>query len=213
MKHKNSCKKRIAVISENREISMFFELEAKACGCSVQTFSAPPEDVSAFDLVVLDLAAGICFSQSDTCLIAALCVGERKSEAQRFDYVWEWPISVGTVREAYEGTTSIKAESVTTAEIKPTIYFLPEQENTVVYRNQTIGLTSSELLVLKLLADRRPEAVSRAELSALFEGTQGNLADVHICHLRKKLEAPFGVRLIETVRGKGYLLKAKIVYL
>ncbi len=213
MKHKNSCKKRIAVISANREISLFFELEATACGCPVQTFFAPPEDVSAFDLVVLDLTAGICFSQSDACQIAALCVGERKIEVQRFDYVWEWPISVETVKEAYEGTTSVKEETVVSSESNPTIYFLSEQENTVVYRNQTIALTSSECLVLNLLADRRPEAVSRAELSALFEGTQGNLADVHICHLRKKLEAPFGVRLIETVRGKGYLLKAKIVYL
>ncbi|MBO5937975.1 MAG: winged-helix domain-containing protein [Clostridia bacterium] len=213
MKHKNSCKKRIAVISPKREISMFFELEATACGCPVRVFSAPPEELSEFDLVVLDLAAGYCFSQSDTCRIVAVSADGKKPDQHRFDDVWEWPISIETVREAYEGTTSVKEETVASSESNPTIYFLPEQENTVVYRNQTIALTSSECLVLKLLADRFGEPISRTEISALFEGTQGNLADVHICHLRKKLEAPFGVRLIETVRGQGYCLKANAIYL
>ena len=74
-------------------------------------------------------------------------------------------------------------------------------------------MTHSEWLVLKLLSDRGGEPVERSELSLLFEGTQGNIADVHICHLRKKLETPFGIRLIETVRGKGYALKAKSIYL
>ena len=211
MKQNNTRKKRIAIISSAREISMFFELEAMVCGCPVQVFSAPPQELSEFDLVILDTSAGICFSQDESCKIAALCTGNKKIDRDRFDYVWEWPLSIETVREAYEGTVAIKQESTDTTK-ESTIYFLSE-EDTVVYRNQTIALTHSEWLVLKLLSDRGGELVGRSELSLLFEGTQGNIADVHICHLRKKLETPFGIRLIETVRGKGYALKAKTIYL
>lgn len=213
MKHRNSYKKRIAVISRNREISLFFELEAMACGCSARVFSEPPQDISGFDLVVIDLAAGYCFSQDDTCQIAAVCVGEKTVDMSRFDYVWNWPLSVETLREAYEGTVAAKELSSNLSSTQPTIYFLSKEKDTVVYRNQTIPLTHSEWLVLKLLSDHCGVPVDRAEISSLFEGTQGNLGDVHICHLRKKLESPFGIRLIETVRGKGYALKAKIVYL
>lgn len=213
MEYKNSYKKHIAVVSKHRELSMFFELEALACGCSVRVFTAPPQDISEFDFVVIDLEAGYCFSQNDTCQIAVVCRGKRTMDLHQFDYVWDWPVSIETVREAYEGAPLLKTSDCVTSSEKSKIYFLSEKEYSVVYRNQTIALTESEWLVLKLLAERPEKIVPREALSALFEGTQGNVADVHICHLRKKLEAPFGIRLIETVRGKGYLLKAKIVYL
>ena len=111
MKRSNTRKKRIAVISSTREISMFFELEAMACGCPVQVFSAPPQELSDFDLVILDISAGICFSQDESCEIAVLCTGNKKIDRERFDYIWEWPLSIETVREAYEGTVAIKRES------------------------------------------------------------------------------------------------------
>ena len=205
-------KKRIAIISPAQEISMFFELEAMACGCPVQTFFAPPQELSEFDLVILDTSAGICFSQDESCKIAALCTGTKKIDRDRFDYVWEWPLAVETVRDAYEGAVAIREVTKEAPKDAP-MYFLSDEEDTVIYRNQTIALTHSEWLVLKLLAEQNGMPVSRAKLSALFEGTQGNLADVHICHLRKKLESPFGIRLIETVRGQGYLLKPKAIYL
>ena len=213
METKKSYKKHIAVVSKHREISMFFELEALACGCSVRVFTAPPQDISEFDFVVVDLDTGYCFSQNDMCQIAAVCRGKKTMDMRHFDYVWDWPLSIETVREAYDGGALVKNSDAVIPSEKSTIYLLPEKDHTIVYRNQTIGLTESEWIVLKLLADRFGATVSREELSTLFEGTKGNVADVHICHLRKKLEAPFGIRLIETVRGKGYVLKAKIVYL
>lgn len=206
-------KKRIAVISSNSDIVSFFELEAMACGCPVQVLSSPPQELSKFDFVVLDLASGYCFSEDGTCQIAAVYVDQSPSEQNAFDYVWEWPVSIQTVREAYEGTVSTRESFDNDSSSKNTIYFLSDKTYTVVYLNQTISLTQSEWLVLDLLAKAGGQMVDRAAISDLFAGTKANLADVHICHLRKKLEAPFGIRLIETVRGNGYTLKAKIVYL
>lgn len=206
-------KKRIAVISSDHDVALFFELEAMACGCSVRVFSSPPQELSEFDFVVLDLTAGYCFAEEGSCQIAAVCKDGCKTQHLSFDYVWEWPVSVQTVREAYEDTVASNEVLVASSSQNNTIYFLSDSTYTVVYRNQTISLTQSEWLVLDLLAKAGGQIVDRAEISDLFAGTKGNLADVHICHLRKKLEAPFGIRLIETVRGNGYTLKAKIVYL
>ena len=36
---------------------------------------------------------------------------------------------------------------------------------------------------------------------------QGNMGDVYICFLRKKIEGKLGLKLIYTVRGTGYVLK------
>jgi len=216
MKDRIVRKKRIAVISANAEMASFFEWEAMACGCLVQVFSSPPQELSEFDFIVLDVAAGYCFVEEETCQIAAVSSQGNKVATHRFDYVWEWPLSVETVREAYEGIEGIvdfKEVTVTDSSQKNTLYFSFDQPDTVVYRNQMISLTHSEWMVLRLLAEHSEQSVGREELSQLFEETGGNLVDVHICHLRKKLEAPFGIRLIETVRGKGYTLKAKIVYL
>jgi two-component system OmpR family response regulator len=35
-----------------------------------------------------------------------------------------------------------------------------------------------------------------------------NVVDVYVKYLREKIDRPFGVRSIETVRGAGYRLKA-----
>jgi two-component system response regulator MprA len=37
--------------------------------------------------------------------------------------------------------------------------------------------------------------------------TETNALEVHIGHLRQKLESPGGTRLIQTIRGIGYALR------
>jgi len=38
------------------------------------------------------------------------------------------------------------------------------------------------------------------------DATTDNLIDVHIARLRRKLDDPFGVKLLKTVRGVGFVL-------
>jgi two-component system, OmpR family, response regulator len=75
-----------------------------------------------------------------------------------------------------------------------------------------VELTAREFDVLEVLARNANRLVSRAQLldAVWKEGYQGspNIADVYIGYLRKKLERPRGRRLIRTVRGKGFMLKA-----
>ncbi|WP_211827792.1 response regulator transcription factor [Kistimonas asteriae] len=77
---------------------------------------------------------------------------------------------------------------------------------------RTIDLQPREFLLLRYLMEHAGQVVTR---TLLFEevwhyhfdpGT--NVIDVHIARLRRKLEAEHESRLLHTVRGVGYTLKA-----
>ena len=71
---------------------------------------------------------------------------------------------------------------------------------------ESVSLTPKELVVAECLISHRGSAVSREELASLLGETASNKADVYVCYLRKKLERLTSVKLIRTVRNKGYLL-------
>ena len=89
------------------------------------------------------------------------------------------------------------------------LFFSDFEKKTVMLRDKIISLTEGEWRVLACLAKRHGEPVSRAELSLLFGAEKGNISDVYICRLRKKLEEPLGIKIINTVREKGYALSIK----
>jgi DNA-binding response OmpR family regulator len=68
-------------------------------------------------------------------------------------------------------------------------------------------LSDNEYKVLSVLCENRGEAVPREEICSLLGVTDGNMGDVYICHLRRKIDNKLGLKLIYTVRGKGYMLK------
>jgi two-component system, OmpR family, response regulator len=81
---------------------------------------------------------------------------------------------------------------------------------TVTRSGRLIPLTAREFAVLEFLVRHRGEVVTRSALidhvwDRNYEGS-GNVVDVYVAYLRRKLEAPFGKPLIRTVRGAGYVL-------
>lgn len=74
-----------------------------------------------------------------------------------------------------------------------------------------VELLPRELLLLEYLVQRPGRAVTRA---MIFEEVWGyrydqrtNVIDVHITRLRRKIERPGTVPLIETIRGIGYVFR------
>ena len=88
---------------------------------------------------------------------------------------------------------------------------LNSQTREVWLDDDPIGLTSIEFDILDLLARSSGRIVSRDELTAALyqrESTPYERSlDVHMSHLRKKLERG-GRSLIRTVRGVGYLFSS-----
>ncbi|GAA4282983.1 response regulator transcription factor [Brevibacterium daeguense] len=81
-----------------------------------------------------------------------------------------------------------------------------------VHRGDTpIQLTAKEFLVLQFLARRADEVVSKTEImdnvwDTAYEGSE-NIVEVYIGYLRKKIDVPFGLTTLTTVRGMGYRLQ------
>jgi two-component system, OmpR family, copper resistance phosphate regulon response regulator CusR len=74
-----------------------------------------------------------------------------------------------------------------------------------------IDLTAKEFLLLTLLARRAGEVLSRTLIAEMvwdmnFD-SDTNVVDVNVRRLRSKVDDPFSVKLIRTVRGAGYVLE------
>jgi two-component system copper resistance phosphate regulon response regulator CusR len=75
-----------------------------------------------------------------------------------------------------------------------------------------LDLTAKEFLLLILLARRAGEVLSRTLIAELvwdmnFD-SDTNVVDVNVRRLRSKMDDPFPVKLIRTIRGAGYVLEA-----
>ena len=68
-----------------------------------------------------------------------------------------------------------------------------------------ISLSPKEYAVFRLLREHRGTPVSKERISQEIGESSANKAEVYICMLRRKLERG-DVRLIKTIRGKGYCL-------
>jgi DNA-binding response OmpR family regulator len=87
---------------------------------------------------------------------------------------------------------------------------LDPRSHRVARRGLTINLTPKEYAILEVLMRHAGEVVTRARLGErVWESEQDsltNLVDVHVSHLRRKVDGPGGAPLIHTIRGRGYLV-------
>jgi DNA-binding response OmpR family regulator len=88
---------------------------------------------------------------------------------------------------------------------------LDPASHTVTRAGAPVSLTATEYRVLEFLLRRAGHAVSR---SAIIEGVWGfeedieaNTVDAFIRHLREKIDSEHQRKLIQTVRGYGYILR------
>ena len=76
-----------------------------------------------------------------------------------------------------------------------------------------LDLTSKEFLLLSLLARRSGEVLSRTLIAEsvwdMNFDSDTNVVDVNVRRLRSKVDDPFALKLIHTVRGAGYVLEAE----
>ncbi len=79
---------------------------------------------------------------------------------------------------------------------------------------QRLDLTSKEFLLLTLLARRAGEVLSRTLIAEsvwdMNFDSDTNVVDVNVRRLRSKMDDPFSVKLIHTVRGAGYVFEAEL---
>jgi len=81
----------------------------------------------------------------------------------------------------------------------------------VTRAGQRLDLTAKEFCLLSLLARRAGEVLSRTLIAeAVWDmnfDSDTNVVDVSVRRLRSKVDDPFPLKLIHTVRGAGYVLE------
>ncbi|MFI8689801.1 heavy metal response regulator transcription factor [Stutzerimonas kunmingensis] len=78
-------------------------------------------------------------------------------------------------------------------------------------QGERISLTNKEFALLHLLLSRQCEVLSRAQIASqvwqMNFDSDTNVVDVAIRRLRAKVDDPYPLKLIHTVRGMGYVLE------
>ena len=88
---------------------------------------------------------------------------------------------------------------------------LSSKKHQVTYAGEEITLTNREFMMLQTLLENKDIVLSRDTLLERVCGFnyvgETNVVDVYIRHLRSKIDEVYGVQIIETVRGVGYVIK------
>jgi two-component system, OmpR family, copper resistance phosphate regulon response regulator CusR len=86
------------------------------------------------------------------------------------------------------------------------------QRHKATRADTALNLTAKEFLLLAHLVRSAGQVVSRGEIAEqvwdINFATNTNVVDVMVRRLRAKVDDPFPTKLIHTVRGAGYVLKA-----
>lgn len=81
----------------------------------------------------------------------------------------------------------------------------------VTRSGQRIDLTAKEFCLLELLLRRRGEVLSRSLIASqvwdMNFDSDTNVIDVAVRRLRAKVDEPFDLKLIRTIRGMGYVIE------
>ena len=97
-----------------------------------------------------------------------------------------------------------------TSTLKVANLSLDPRTRVVMRGNTVIKLTAKEYAVLECLMREPSRVISRTEIAESIWNydvyNQSNVVDVYIRNLRRKIDDPFDMKLIHTVRGAGYRL-------
>lgn len=90
---------------------------------------------------------------------------------------------------------------------------LDEIKHRVIFRGHEIMLTNREFIMLKVLLQNQDIVMSRDSLLEKVCGYdyvgETNVVDVYVRFLRSKIDEVYDVKMIQTIRGVGYVIKSE----
>lgn len=223
---------RILIVEDEEKIARFIELELKHEGYEVEKAFNGRDGLELirahpFDLVVLDIMLpGINgievlrrirqFSNLSVILLTARdAVVDKVAglDGGADDYITK-PFAIeellarirAVLRKKDVRNTSQKSSEIIVEDLS-----LDPQRREVHVKQNLIYLTKREFDLLYYLLENKNIVISRETILEHIWGYdfsgETNAVDVYIRYLRAKIEEPFGIKLIYTVRGVGYVIK------
>lgn len=224
---------KILIVEDEAQIARFVELELIHEGNSVDKAQDGREGLDKaltndYDLILLDvMLPGIngfevlrrVRAKKDTPVIlltARDAVMDKVSglDAGADDYITK-PFAIeellARIRVALKrkGSSSPSTRQITVGKV-----MIDLDRHEVVADGNSVELTNYEFELLRILMENRNIVLDRERLIGDIWGYdydgENNVVDVYIRHLRTKIDDRYGIKLIQTVRGVGYVIKEDI---
>ncbi len=197
-----------ALLFGDREYSEMLRYELSFCGFEIAKNENEAD-------IILTEEEFLPYISNEKIVIAFMKYGfdnpERDGKTWVFPYVFSSSELRKRLKDLFMEIVRVPSENaVFSHDDKIEIIALPDKKSALI-GGETVELSSTEWKMLSILtkAAKEGNGVSREEMGAAIghdASKGGNIVDVYICRLRKKIEIPHGRRLIFTVRGVGYSL-------
>lgn len=219
--------RRILVVEDNPEILLNVRLGLQRSGFDVTTagdgraalasFAAARPDLIVLDLLLPDMEGiDLCYRFREMegppiIMLTSLDSVSDRVEGLRAgadDYLVK-PFAMAELVARIEAVLRRSAPNSSQIEYEDLVIDLDAHE--VRREGEAVNLTPTEFELLVFLARRTNRVVTRQIISSaiwpLDDDVDDNLLDAHLANLRQKLEAGGGRRIIQTVRGIGFVLR------
>jgi two-component system copper resistance phosphate regulon response regulator CusR len=192
--------KRAAIISKNNLISRLIENELSLLGFETDIFDSCGGRLDGYLAIICDCTTETASPVADAKIKLAV-TKDISTLNDAFTHHLPFPFSIQKLRSIILGASYEETPEEPTQKA----LLFDKKALTVTLFETPIKLTKYEFDILELLFLNSGKCVLRKTLTDLLGATDGNIADVYICHLRKKLEEPFGIKIIHSIRGQGYM--------
>lgn len=228
--------KKVLIIEDEVRLARFVELELKYEGYGVAVAHNGREGLEKFlneefQLILLDLmlpeinGLEVCRKirnvNKKIPIIMLTAKGEVMDKVVGLDsgaddYVTK-PFAIEEVlarmRVAFKRTEENKNEQEENAALKIQNVLINPNKRTVKVDGQSVELTKKEFDLLLYMAENKNIVLTRDQMLNQVWGYEyigeTNVVDVYIRYLRSKLDDKFEIKLIHTIRGVGYFVKAE----
>ncbi len=203
----------VFILCSEPRLCRILELECLRLGLSV-TLKAPSEEPCR--LCIWDTDTGI----EPPATMPLLALGDPQSDtmSHRITAHLPKPLLLSDLRAALRSLSQPQPPSTVKASrtvhrsrrnAGPTLLVDHNKKTATVGNGQPVSLSQTEYRILCRLIDSSPHPLSPQEAADILGEDKSNKFNVYICYLRRKLEQG-NLRLIRTVRGKGYILDIPI---
>ena len=224
---------RILIIEDEEKLARFIELELMHEGYEVDKTVDGREGLTMaesgkYDLLLLDImlpglnGMEVLRRLRKTSQMPVIMVTARDAVMDKVsgldmgadDYITK-PFSIeelmARIRAALRKQQNIKSEETPSGMLFCGKLVLDSLRHVAEYDSKPIELTHREFMLLKVLLENKSIVLTREILLECVWGYdfygETNIVDVYIRYLRSKIDDAFGVKLIHTVRGVGYVIK------